>query len=133
GACVLVTAPTRASFATTDGVVVTTDLTGTDGYNLGPSGTGADDYTDQFGGTSAAGPMVTGVVALMLEANPAIGWRDVQNILAASAKHTGSAFGATSPGTNENGNWFLNGAANWNGGGMHFSNDYGYGKVDAHD
>ena len=49
GACVLVTAPTRASFAVlTAGGVVTTDLTGTDGYNLLPSGTGADDYTDSL-------------------------------------------------------------------------------------
>ena len=76
--------------------------------------------------------MVTGVVALMLQANPNLGWRDVQNILAASAKHTGSAIGATTPGTNEHGNWFLNHAADWNGGGMHFSNDYGYGMVNAY-
>ena len=37
-----------------------------------------------------------------------------------------------SPGTNENSNWFLNEAANWNGGGMHFSNDYGYGVLNAY-
>ncbi len=27
--------------------------------------------------------------------------------------------------------WDYNGATNWNGGGLHFSNDYGYGLVDA--
>ena len=79
-----------------------------------------------------ATPIVSGVVALMLQANPNLGWRDVQNILAASATHTGSAIGAVTPGTNENSNWFLNDAANWNGGGMHFSNDYGYGVVNAY-
>ena len=68
----------------------------------------------------------------MLDANPGLGWRDVQNIIAASATHTGSAIGASTPGTNENSNWFLNDAANWNGGGMHFSNDYGYGLLNAY-
>jgi subtilisin-like proprotein convertase family protein len=126
GACVLVTAPTRSTVTSPDGVV-TTDLIGTDGYN----GTAPDGYTNEFGGTSSTGPMVAGVVALMLDANPGLGWRDVQNILAASAHHTGSAIGAVSPGTNESSNWFLNEAANWNGGSMHFSNDYGYGAVDA--
>ena len=76
---------------------------------------------------------MTGVVALMLDANPNLGWRDVQNIIAASATHTGSAIGAVTPGTNENSNWFLNEAATWNGGGMHFSNDYGYGAINAYD
>ncbi len=59
---------------------------------------------------------------------PGLGWRDVQNILAASATpHRQRHRRRSVPGTNENGNWFLNDAANWNGGGMHFSNDYGYG------
>ena len=83
-------------------------------------------------GTSLSTPEVTGVVALMLQANPGLGWRDVQNILAASATHTGSAIGAAALGTNENSYWFLNDAANWNGGGMHFSNDYGYGMLNAY-
>ena len=79
--------------------------------------------------------MVSGVVALMLDANAGLGWRDVQNILAASARHTGSDsgdLGAEAAHANENGEWFFNDAANWNGGGMHFSNDYGYGLVDAY-
>ena len=110
--------------------MVTTDLTGSDGYNID---FGANPTTPtNFPARPAAGPMVTGIVALMLQANPNLGWRDVQNILAASATHTGSAIGATTPGTNENSNWFLNHAADWNGGGMHFSNDYGYGMVNAY-
>src|SRR5256886_3540324 len=47
-------------------------------------------------GTSAAAPMVTGVVALMYEANSGLGWRDVQSILANSAVHVGSAIGGRS-------------------------------------
>ena len=112
-----------------------TDLTG--GAGLLP-----DDYVDAadnvasppngLRGTSLSTPIVSGVVALMLDANPNLGWRDVQNIIAASAIHTGSAIGAVSPGTNENGDWFLNEAVTWNGGGMHFSNDYGYGLLNAY-
>jgi subtilisin-like proprotein convertase family protein len=116
GACVLVTAPAV--------LVLTTDI---------PSPTAEFDGKYSRGtGTSFSGPMVAGVAALMLDANPNLGWRDVQNIIAASATHTGSAIGAVTPGTNENSNWFLNEAANWNGGGMHFSNDYGYGMLNAY-
>ena len=43
-------------------------------------------YTDSFNGTSAATPMVSGVVALMLQANPKLTWRDVPLILARSAR-----------------------------------------------
>ncbi|GAB1256202.1 hypothetical protein NBRC116494_07040 [Aurantivibrio plasticivorans] len=72
-------------------------------------------------GTSFATPIVSGVVALMLEANPDLGWRDVQEILAYSARSV----------NDPNTIWQTNGATNWNGGGLHFSHDYGYGNVDA--
>lgn len=38
-----------------------------------------------FYGTSASAPLVSGVVALMIEARPDLGWRDVQDILMLSA------------------------------------------------
>jgi subtilisin family serine protease len=88
------------------------------------------DYTADFGGTSAAAPMVAAVAALMLEANPDLGWRDVQSILALSARHMGSAVG-TAPELDELHSWAFNGADNWNGGGLHYSPDYGFGLVDA--
>lgn len=113
GSNMLITAPAAA---------VTTDREGSNGYENG-------NYTTTFGGTSAATPVVSGVVALMLEANPGLGWRDVQNILAASASHTGSAYGGAGTGF-EVGDWFSNGAMNWNGGGMSFHNSYGFGMVD---
>jgi subtilisin family serine protease len=72
-------------------------------------------------GTSFSSPVVSGVAALMLDANPGLGWRDVQEILAATAGRTGSPAG-----------WSFNGADNWNGGGMHVSHDYGFGLVDAY-
>ncbi len=112
----------------TPGQVVTTDRLGAEGYNTG----GANpDYAFGFNGTSAAAPMVSGVVALMLEANPDLGWRDVQEILANSARHVGSDVGTTHS-FPENYDWFFNNSNHWNGGGMHFSKDYGFGLVDAH-
>lgn len=118
GAHVLVSAPAAA---------VTTDRRGT---SAGYDGLEAGDYTNRFGGTSAAAPVTAGVAALMLEANSGLGWRDVQNILAHSAVGTGSLVSGVK--TNENGVWAYNGAKTWNGGGLHYSNDYGYGMVNAH-
>ena len=43
-------------------------------------------YIDDFGGTSAAAPIVSGVVALVRQANPELSWRDVKLVLAASAR-----------------------------------------------
>jgi Ca2+-binding RTX toxin-like protein len=80
---------------------------------------GADTETVQ--GTSFATPIISGVAALMLEANPSLGYRDVQEILAVSARKVNDT--AT--------DLVYNGARNWNGGGMHVSHDYGFGNVDA--
>ena len=72
-------------------------------------------------GTSFATPIISGVVALMLEANPELGYRDVQQILALSARKV----------NDNNTDLVYNAATNWNGGGMHVSHDYGFGDVDA--
>ena len=56
---------------------------------------------------------------------------DVQSILGASSQHVGSAIGGGLAGA-ERYAWGWNAANTWNGGGQHFSNDYGYGLVDAH-
>ncbi|MDB5660029.1 MAG: hypothetical protein JWS10_2644 [Cypionkella sp.] len=119
---------------------VTTDLVGKAGYNDHSSTAG--NYATDFGGTSAATPVVSGVVALMLDANPLLGWRDVKEILASSAKMTGSIAGG--PTTNENGKTHFQEldrkigvvltrtTDSWNDGGRAISNDYGFGRVDAY-
>lgn len=79
-----------------------------------------NDYSSMQG-TSFAAPIVSGIVALMLEANPNLGYRDVQQILALSARKVNDS--ATQ--------WNDNHGRRWNGGGMHTSHDYGFGEVDA--
>ncbi|WP_106753968.1 S8 family serine peptidase [Pannonibacter carbonis] len=120
GSNILVSAPSSGGGRS----VKTLDVTGAAGYASG-------DIHDGFGGTSAAAPMVTGVVALMLAANARLTQADVADILALSARPTGALPGAVPTGYEQHTSQ-INGAANWNGGGLHFSNDYGFGLVDAH-
>jgi subtilisin family serine protease len=87
-------------------------------------------YTATMNGTSSAAPMVSGVVALMLEANPNLTYRDVAHILAVTARKIDVDF----PGVVAN----LAGAQRqledgWtrNAAGYTFSNRYGFGLVDA--
>ena len=83
-------------------------------------------------GTSSAAPNLSGVIALMLQANPNLGYRDVKYILAKTAKKTdASRVGVTTSGlisgtpvTLDQG-WVRNAAGYW------FSNWYGFGTVDA--
>jgi Ca2+-binding RTX toxin-like protein len=129
GANLLVSAPSSGSPGHAG--QVTTDLPIMDGNDYGYGGLPDASYTSGFGGTSGAAPIVSGVVALMLDANEFLGWRDVQNILAYSAREIGSGVGNDKI-NYEYFDWQYNGADNWNGGGLHFSNDYGYGSVDAY-
>jgi Ca2+-binding RTX toxin-like protein len=82
-----------------------------------------------FDGTSFSAPIVSGVAALMLEANPSLGWRDVQEIFAYTARQNDADRKEPDGKTDS---WAFNGARNWNGGGLHVSHDFGYGLIDAH-
>jgi hypothetical protein len=90
GACVLVAAP--SGDAGWPGMF-TTDLKGSGGVNqisYFPPNEDLSDYmfrADGFSGTSAATPQISGVVALLLSANPTLSRRDVQQILLLSSRH----------------------------------------------
>lgn len=107
GAPVLISAPGTG--------VVSSDIQGS-----GPGTMGANDFGINAG-TSFSAPIVSGVIALMLEANPLLGYRDVKEILAYSARHNDP----------EEPSWTVNAAINHNGGGLLGNYNYGFGVVDA--
>ncbi|MEH6422465.1 S8 family serine peptidase [Pseudomonas sp. CGJS7] len=131
-----------------DPAIMTTDLSGcARGYNTNrvtPAAFWADfnlnrlesdqstidntcNYAATMNGTSAASPTVSGVVALMLQVNPKLSYRDVKYILATTARKIDPTQAAV---TNANGTVL---SAGWttNAAGRAFSNWYGYGLVDA--
>lgn len=115
GSCLLVTAPSSGG----PKGITTTDRVGNDGYNFDGFAESSDlDYTDWFGGTSSACPLVAGVVGLMLDRNPNLGWRDVQEILISTAQKVDP----------QDPDWVTNHAE---GTGFHFNHKYGAGRVDA--
>lgn len=101
--------------------ITTTDRTGGNGINTAATA-GVTDYADTnytkcMNGTSAATPGVAGVIALMLQAKPTLGWRDVRLILAQIARKNdatdaGWTTGVTMPP-------------------YHFNHKYGFGVIDA--
>ena len=100
------------------GVLWTTSTSGTDAFNLrmqnSPASMAPINYTDVFNGTSAAAPQVSGAVALLLQANPNLGYRDVKEILMKTAVRDGLT------GTDD----FAK-----NGGGFFFSHGFGAGLI----
>ena len=81
-----------------------------------PDTTAPVNYTDSMNGTSAATPEVSGAVALMLQANPGLGYRDVKEILIKTANKDGLT------GSDKSG--FVK-----NNGGFSFSHSFGAGLV----
>ncbi|XP_050390100.2 furin-like protease kpc-1 isoform X1 [Patella vulgata] len=68
---------------------------------------------ENFQGTSSAAPLAAGCVALLLQANPNLTWRDVQHIVIQTARI---------PSIDDS--WIINGA------GLHVSHKFGYGVMD---
>ncbi|XP_036375224.1 proprotein convertase subtilisin/kexin type 4-like [Megalops cyprinoides] len=71
--------------------------------------------TSDHTGTSASAPLAAGIIALALEANPTLTWRDVQHITVRASR----------PADLRTKDWHTNGV------GRHVSHYYGYGLLDA--
>jgi len=104
GACILVCASSDGR----DAGIYTTDL-------MGQFGDASGDCTGLFGGTSSAAPLVSGIIALILEENPSLTWRDIQHILVKSAQQNDP----------DDSDWQVNGA------GHHINHKYGFGRIHA--
>jgi len=95
--------------------ITTADMQGGSGYNGYPTNL---DYTNSFGGTSSACPIVAGVAALVLGVNPNLTVQEVSDIIELSAQKIRTDMYAYQNTANRpNGTW---------------NNELGYGLVDAY-
>ncbi|XP_035752459.1 proprotein convertase subtilisin/kexin type 4 [Egretta garzetta] len=99
--CSAILTTTYSSRTTSEVQIVTTDL--------------HHRCTDKHTGTSASAPLAAGVIALALEANPALTWRDLQHLVIRASK----------PAHLQAEDWAVNGV------GRKVSHHYGYGLLDA--
>ena len=130
-------------FGTTSPAIISTDLVGcTHGFsrttntaNSFESGNNSlnssCDYTSTMNGTSSATPNTSGAIALLLEANPNLTWRDVKYILAKSAERVDPSSGnSPHPGKADLANHVYQQGWVQNAAGVYFHNQYGFGAVD---
>tara|TARA_R100000027_G_scaffold67597_1_gene67081 strand:+ start:1217 stop:3064 length:1848 start_codon:yes stop_codon:yes gene_type:complete len=124
GASVFVTAPSNG----VDGFgIATTDREGESlGDNKNPSApdpaldfSDGYNYTSDFGGTSSAAPLVSGIMALGVEANPNMDYRMAKHIMVRTNRVVDAGDSSST------GRWIVNG------GGNSFNNNYGFGLIDA--
>lgn len=107
-------------------------------FERGRNGNTNCHYTSAFGGTSAAAPQISGVVALLLSANPELTWRDIKYILAKTARKIDPSRDnpiTTHPLAEARGfvlptDYVYELAWTQNAAGFHFHNWYGFGLVD---
>ncbi|WP_417595559.1 S8 family serine peptidase [Oceanospirillum sp.] len=138
GANILFSSPggdSRTGLVTTNDISLATGLTDIRGFK---------GYTRAFSGTSAATPLVSGVAALVLEANSDLGWRDVRDILIRTADkvdtgdnsgednyivigNDGSILKTRTPSTN----LIIENAWQTNAAGLSYHNHYGFGRINA--
>ena len=111
GCNVMITAPGGTDPATGGKGIVAPDRLGAAGFVAGSYSTANDDMA----GTSFAAPMVAGVAALLLQADPSLTWRDVMHVLVWTAVPTDAG----------DSGWFVNGA------GLPYNPLYGFGLVKA--
>ena len=129
-------------------------ITGPNDFAVGGSATNTKDNANcnysSMNGTSAATPTLSGVVALMLAANPKLTWRDVREILRATSRKIDADYGSrdgrnvkidltSGTATTDTSTTLTDGATTarldygWqtNGAGYAYSTWYGFGLVDA--
>ncbi len=114
GSNIICTAPSDGA---TGFGILTTDRTGDAGYNGFPD----TSYTDIFGGTSSASPLVAGVAALVKQVQPSLNARFFKHLLVRTSRKVHP--GDVSP--QSDGGWKTNGA------GYQFNQNYGFGLIDA--
>lgn len=123
GASVTVTAPSNG--ASGFGVTTTDRYQTGNGYNTTGNGDGDKmpdpAYTTIFGGTSAATPLVAGILALVKEAQPALDTRMTKHLLA----RTSIMIDPGDSSDSSAGGWRTNAA------GIHFNPNYGFGLINA--
>ncbi len=106
GACLMTVMPSSGS----NMGIITSDPTGRNGLSKGSC-------TDSFGGTSASAPSAAGIIAMMLQTRPDLGWRDVQHIVVRSSQPLQQ--------WTHRQRWSRNGAGYWH------SHGYGFGLLNA--
>lgn len=100
-ACSSTIASTFSSGSYEESQIITTDL--------------RKSCTEAHTGTSASAPLAAGIIALTLEANPDLSWRDVQHIIVKTAKQDNLS----------SSDWHVNGAN------YRVSHSFGFGMMDA--
>jgi cysteine-rich repeat protein len=105
----------------------TTDITGAYGYNYLTGSSDGDglsnlDYTSVFSGTSAAAPVVSGSIALMLAANPDLTFSGALNCLKSTARKISKYC--------SKGDWELQNDIYLESGSKEHSPCFGFGRVD---
>ncbi len=133
-------------FGTTKPAMVSTDILGcSDGlskssstantFNKGTNTLNSNcDYTSIMNGTSSATPVLSGIVALMLSANPSLSWRDVKHILAMTAQKVNYSTAAMSHPVSTSiamSSHVYDYFYTVNDAGISYSNSYGFGRVNA--
>ncbi|KAJ9600056.1 hypothetical protein L9F63_009647, partial [Diploptera punctata] len=101
--CAATMAATYSSGAYSDQMIATTDL--------------KNGCTIKHTGTSASAPLAAGIIALALEVNPELTWRDVQHLVMWTAEHAPLS---------DNMGWERNAAGAW------VSTRFGFGLMNAH-
>lgn len=100
-------------------------------FNAGANPNSACESVSTMNGTSGATPLVSGAVALMLNVNPNLTWRDVKHILATTADRVDANAPATAhpiAGSNLAGHVYQQGWVT-NAAGFRFHNWYGFGRI----